>query len=341
VGDETRGWGPPFVEGEAAYYLAVNRSKRSVTLDLKAPEGQAAALRLAERADVVVHNFRPATIERLGLGYERLRECSPGVVFCTISGFGSDREPPDRPGYDFVLQAESGLMHATGDAEPTKVGVALVDVLTGMNAAVAILAALHRRERTGAGEHVEVSLLDSGLAALINVGQGALVTGEEPRRHGNGHPNIVPYQTFPADDGWVAVAAPSDGLYRAMCDAIGRSELAEDPRFASNRERVRHRDELTSALSARFAERAADEWVQDLRAAGVPAGKIRGALEALDAAAQAGRRATVTVGHPTIGELPLIASPIRLTESSLRPPDPPPLLGEHTDEVLGEIASLS
>jgi len=337
VGDETRGWGPPFVAGEAAYYLAVNRSKRSVALDLKRPADLAAALELAARADVVVHNFRPGSIERLGLGYEQLRARTPGLVYCTISGFGSDREPHDRPGYDFIIQAECGLMHATGDAEPTKVGVALVDVLTGMNAAVAILAALRRRDHTGDGEHIEVSLLDSGLAALINVAQGALVTQTEPRRHGNGHPNIVPYQTFLAQDGWLAVAAPNDGLYRAMCAAIGRAELADDPRFATNADRVGNRGELIEARGETFAERPADDWVAALGAAGVPAGKIRGVLEAFEAAAGAGRPATATVTHPRTGALPLIASPIRLTESSLRAPEPPPLLGEHTREVLAEV----
>jgi crotonobetainyl-CoA:carnitine CoA-transferase CaiB-like acyl-CoA transferase len=215
--------------------------------------------------------------------------------------------------------------------------VAVVDVLIGMNAAVAILAALRRREVTGEGEHIEVSLVDSGLAALINVGEAALLTGEEPRRHGNGHPNIVPYQTFRAQDGWVAVAAPNDGLYRSMCGAIERRELADEPRFASNRDRVENREQLIEALAERFAERPADAWVQTLGAAGVPVGKIRGALEAFDAAAQAGRPATVTVAHPRIGQLPLIASPIQLTESSLREPAPPPLLGEHTEEVLGEL----
>jgi crotonobetainyl-CoA:carnitine CoA-transferase CaiB-like acyl-CoA transferase len=337
VGDETRGWGPPFVAGEAAYYLAVNRSKRSVALDLKRPADVAAALELAARADVVVHNFRPGSIERLGLGYEQLRARTPALVYCAISGFGSDREPHDRPGYDFIIQAECGLMHATGDAEPTKVGVALVDVLTGMNAAVAILAALRRRDHTGDGEHIEVSLLDSGLAALINVAQGALVTQTEPRRHGNGHPNIVPYQTFLAQDGRLAVAAPNDGLYRSMCAAIGRPELAADPRFATNADRVRNRSDLIEQLAETFAERPADDWVAALGAAGVPAGKIRGVLEAFEAAARAGRPATDTVAHPRAGALPLIASPIRLTESALRAPEPPPLLGEHTREVLAEV----
>ncbi len=337
VGDETRGWGPPFAGADAAYYLAINRSKRSVTLDLKSAEGRDAALRLATRSDVVVHNFRPATIERLGLGYERMREVAPGIVFCAISGFGSDRKPSDRPGYDFVVQAESGLMQATGDEEPMKVGVAVVDVLTGMNAAVAILAALHRRHRTGDGENIEVALLDSGLAALINVAQGSLVTGQEPRRHGNAHPNIVPYETFRAADGWVAVAAPNDRLYVAMCEAIGRPELGEDPRFARNRDRVERRQELTAALAATFAERPAEEWVKELQAAGVPVGKIRGVLEALDAAAQAGRPATVTVEHPAVGELTLLAPAIQLQRASLRAPAPPPLLGEHTEAVLGEL----
>lgn len=225
-------------------------------------------------------------------------------------------------------------MQATGADEPTKAGVALVDVLTGMNAAVAILAALRRRDQTGQGEHIEISLLDSGLAAMINVGQGALVTGAEPRRYGNAHPNIVPYQTFRVRDGWIAVAAANDGLYRALCRAIERPELGDDSRFAGNRDRVEHREELIGILSERFAERTADDWVEALQDAGVPVGKIRNVLEALDAAVEAGRSATVMVIHPEVGELQLIASPIRLTEASLRPPEPPPLLGEHTSEVL-------
>ncbi len=330
TGDETRGWGPPFVGEDAAYFLAVNRSKRSVTLDLKEEAGRSTALALATRSDVVIQNFRPGAIERLGLGYEQLRALRPGIVYCTLTGFGTDREPHDRPGYDFIGQAECGLMHITGTDEPSKVGVAVVDILAGMNAAVAILAALRRRDQSGAGEHIEVSLLDSGLAALINVAQAALLTGEEARRYGNGHPHIVPYQTFAASDGWIAVAAANDGLYRRLCAAIELPELAQDERFATNADRVLHRDQLVALLAQRFRRRSTDEWVQVLGAAGVPAGKVRGVLEAFAAAEAAGRAATVSVSHPVGGEISLVASPIRLTEAALRPPEPPPLLGEHT-----------
>ena len=340
VGDETRGWGPPFAASEAAYFLAVNRSKRSVALDLKDPADRESALALALRSDVVIQNFRAGTIGRLGLGYENLRSRRPDIVYCSLTGFGSDRDPPDRPGYDFIAQAECGLMQITGDEQPTKVGVALVDVITGKNAAIGILAALRRRDRTGEGEHVEVSLLDSGLAALVNVAQGALVTGDEPRRFGNAHPNIAPYQTFRAADGWIAVAAANDGLYRRLCAAMGCSELAADPRFVTNADRVRNRGELVELLEERFLLRSADEWVAALDAAGVPAGKIRGVLDALAAAQAAGRRPTVTVSHPKAGELELVASPIRLAQASLRPPQPPPLLGEHTVEVLAELTAL-
>lgn len=336
TGDETRGWGPPFAGSEAAYFMAVNRSKRSVALDFNDPADRATALALASRSDVVIQNFRAGAIERLGLGYDAVRAARPGIVYCSITGFGSDRDPPSRPGYDFIAQAECGLMHITGAEEPTKVGVALVDILTGMNAAVGILAALRRRDQTGEGEHVEVSLLDSGLAALVNVAQGALVTGEEPRRFGNAHPNIVPYQTFRARDGWIAVAAANDGLYRRLCEAIDYPQLAEDDRFVTNAGRVDNRAALIELLNERFTQRSADEWVAALDAAGVPVGKIRGVLEAFAAAQSAGRSATVTVSHPTAGELALVASPIRLTEASLRPPQPPPLLGEHTTETLSE-----
>jgi crotonobetainyl-CoA:carnitine CoA-transferase CaiB-like acyl-CoA transferase len=333
AGDETRGWGPPFAGPDAAYFIAVNRSKRSVALDLKDPGDRKSALALAARCDVVIQNFRPGTIERLGFGYEDLRSLRPGLVYCSLTGFGSDREPPDRPGYDFVGQAESGLMHITGTDEPTKVGVAVVDILAGMNAAVAILAALRRRDHTGEGEHIEVSLLDSGLAVLINVAQAALLTGEEARRYGNAHPHIVPYETFQASDGWVAVAAANDGLYRRLCDAIGLPQLAHDERFATNAGRVMHREQLTARLARRFRDRTTDEWVQALGAAGVPVGKVRGVLEAFAAAEAAGRCATVSVSHPAAGEIPLVASPIRLRESSLRKAQAPPLLGEHTAEI--------
>lgn len=333
-GDETRAWGPPFAGTEAAYYLSVNRGKRSCALDLTAPEGRELALALCAGAHAVVENFKLGGAERLGVGFEQVRERNPGVVYCSITGFGSDRRPPSRPGYDFVAQAESGLMSITGpdDGPPYKVGVALVDVLAGLHAAAAILAALHR----GEGERIEVSLLDAGLAGLINVAQNALVTGDAPLRYGNAHPNIVPYQDFDTAAGRIAVAAGNDGLFRALCVAIGRPDLGEDPRFATNADRVANRDALIPELAGAFAERSADEWLDALQRAGVPAGKVRSVPEALEAAADAGRAATVSVEHPTAGELALVASPIRV-DGPLPEPAPPPLLGEHTAEVLREL----
>jgi crotonobetainyl-CoA:carnitine CoA-transferase CaiB-like acyl-CoA transferase len=332
-GDETRSWGPPFVGGESAYFLSINRTKRSVALDLKDPEGRDLALDLCARADVVIENFRSGGAKRLALDYESVRARRPDVVYCTISGFGP-REPRARPGYDFTVQAESGLMSITGEpgGEPTKVGVAVVDVLTGLNAAVGILAALHRRSQTGRGEWVEVSLLDSAFAALVNVATGALVTGEEARRHGNAHPSIVPYQPFRTRDGGLAVAAANDGLYRKLCAALKRPDLADDERFATNDARVCNRDALVGELESVFLERTTDDWLRILLDAGVPAGEIRGVRAALDAAG-----ATTDVEHPTAGTLPFVNSPFAFADASVQPPAPPPLLGQHTAEVLGEL----
>jgi crotonobetainyl-CoA:carnitine CoA-transferase CaiB-like acyl-CoA transferase len=332
-GDETRSWGPPFAGGEAAYYLSVNRGKRSCALDLSQPEGRALALELCAAADVVIENFKVGGADRLGVGYEQVRERNPTVVYCSITGFGSEREPSGRPGYDFVAQAESGLMSITGPEEgpPYKVGVALVDVLTGLHAAAGVLAALHG----GEGARIEVPLLDSGLAGLVNVAQNALVTGREPERHGNAHPNIVPYQAFETSSGLIAVAAANDGLFRSLCSVMGLEELSSDARFVTNAVRVEHRGELVPLLEARFRERSAEDWLADLETAGVPAGKVRSIPDALAAAAAAGRPATVTVEHPTAGPLDLVASPIW----GATPPGvaPPPLLGEHTAEVLTEL----
>jgi crotonobetainyl-CoA:carnitine CoA-transferase CaiB-like acyl-CoA transferase len=332
-GDETRSWGPPFAGGEAAYYLSVNRGKRSCALDLSQPEGRALAVELCAGADVVIENFKVGGADRLGVGYEQVRERNPTVVYCSITGFGSEREPTGRPGYDFVAQAESGLMSITGaeDGPPYKVGVALVDVLTGLHAAAGVLAALHG----GEGGRIEVPLLDSGLAGLVNVAQNALVTGHEPERHGNAHPNIVPYQAFETSSGRIAVAAANDGLFAALCSALGLASLAGDPRFATNAARVEHRKELIPLLEARFRERPAEDWLADLSAAGVPSGKVRSIPDALEAAAATGRPATLTVEHPTAGPLDLVASPI--WGATRADPTPPPLLGEHTAEVLGEL----
>jgi crotonobetainyl-CoA:carnitine CoA-transferase CaiB-like acyl-CoA transferase len=332
-GDETRTWGPPFVGGEAAYYLSVNRGKRSCAIDMSQPEGRDLALELCAGADAVIENFKLGGAERLGVGYEQVRERKPDVVYCSISGFGSQRQPPGRPGYDFVAQAETGLMSITGaeDGPPYKVGVALVDVLTGLHAATAVLAALHG----GRGALIEVPLLDSGLAGLVNVAQNALISGSEPARYGNAHPNIVPYQDFETASGRIAVAAANDGLFRAFCAVLGLDELAADERFATNARRVEHRAELIPLLAQRLRERPAEAWIEALDAAGVPVGKVRTVPEALAAAAAAGRPATLSVEHPTAGPLDLVASPIWGPTNPA--PAPPPLLGEHTAEVLAEL----
>jgi crotonobetainyl-CoA:carnitine CoA-transferase CaiB-like acyl-CoA transferase len=333
-GDETRSWGPPFVGGESAYFLSVNRGKRSVALDLKTSEGRDLALELCSRADVVVENFRAGGAARLGLDYDAVRARRPDVVYCSISGFGS-REPLGRPGYDFTVQAESGLMSITGEAdgEPLKVGVAVVDVLTGLNAAVAILAALQQRDRTGEGERIELSLLDSAFAALVNVAAGALVTGDEPARYGNAHPNIVPYQVFPTRDGRLAVAAANDGLYRRLCDAIDRRDLADDDRYSTNDARVSNRDALIPELESVFRQRSTHEWLEVMLEAGVPAGEIRD----VGAAVRDAGGATVEVDHPTVGNLPLVRAPFSFAHGSIAAPSPPPLLGEHSAEVLAEL----
>jgi crotonobetainyl-CoA:carnitine CoA-transferase CaiB-like acyl-CoA transferase len=332
-GDETRSWGPPFAGGEAAYYLSVNRGKRSCAIDLSQPAGRDLALELCAGADAVIENFKVGGADRLGVGYEAVRARNPRVVYCSITGFGSEREPPGRPGYDFVAQAESGLMSITGPADgpPYKVGVALVDVLAGLHAAAATLAGLHG----GDGARIEVPLLDSGLAGTVNVAQNALVTGAEPARYGNAHPNIVPYETFDTSSGQIAIAAANDGLFGALCRVLGLDDLARDDRFATNAGRVEHRGELIPLLAQRLRERAAEDWLRELDAAGVPVGKVRTVPDALAAAAAAGRPATLTVDHPSAGALDLVASPI--WGPTAGNPTPPPLLGEHTAEVLAEL----
>ena len=337
AGDETRTWGPPFVAGESAYYLAVNRNKRSVALDLRDERAHAAFLRLVENADVVVENFRHGGAEALGVDYDRVRTVNQRIVYCSISGFGR-REPAARPGYDFVVQAESGLMSINGDDDgpPFKVGVAVVDVLAGLNAATAILAALHRRERTGEGDRVEVSLLDSALSALVNVAQSTLVTGDEAHRRGNAHPSIAPYQPLRAADGEIAVAAANDGLFAKLAQALGRPDLVDDPRFTTNADRVAHRLELAAELERTLSTRPVDEWLELLGAAGVPAGRIRGVREALEAAAAAGEPPTVLVEHPSVGTVPLVRTAPRFSSAGEQQALPPPLLGQHTREVLAE-----
>ncbi|WP_435409043.1 CaiB/BaiF CoA transferase family protein [Nocardiopsis changdeensis] len=337
-GDDTRAWGPPWAGGEAAYFLSVNRNKRSLAVDLKDPDGRAAVQELCAGADVVVQNFRPGVIDRLGLGYADVSARNPAVVYCSVSGFGPEHEPAGRPGFDIVVQAESGLMGTTGPAEgpASKVGVALTDVLTGLNAAVGILGALMRARATGRGEEVSASLINSTLSGLVNLTQQALVTGAEPARVGNAHTTIVPYQAFPTADADLVIAAGNDALYLRMCEALERPDLAADPRYATNPGRVEHRGELVGEISATLRSRSADHWAERLLAAGVPVGRVRGVLDALRTADARGDDVLRTVDHPTAGLLEQVRAGFRL-ENTPPPLTAPPLLGQHSREILTEL----
>jgi len=335
VGDETRRWGPPFASGESAYYLSVNRNKRSVTLDLDVADDVELVRRIAARADVLVENFLPGALEKRGLALSDLRAANPRLITLSISGMGATGPESGTPGYDFIVQAASGLMSITGpaDGDPHKLGVAVVDLTTGMMAANAILAALYAREKRGEGQHIDISLFETALSWLANVGQGWLMTGESPRRYGNAHPTIVPYQTFAAADANIAIGVGTDAQWQRLCRAIDRAYLAADPRYATNPGRVQHRAELVGALEATFAQRTADEWGERIRAAGIPVSKVRTVDEALQDPQAAARDMIVAVQHPRIGELRLLSFPWKFSNTPAAIRRPPPLLGEHTDEV--------
>jgi crotonobetainyl-CoA:carnitine CoA-transferase CaiB-like acyl-CoA transferase len=348
-GDATRGWGPPWVGDvatgtrTAAYFLAVNRNKRSLSLDLRAPGGAEVLRRLLGDADVLVENLRPGALAALGFGDEALRELRPALVHLAISGYGPDGPAAGRPGYDFVIQAVGGLMSITGDQDvegghPTKVGVAISDVVSGLFAAIGILAAVLARDGGGerTGQRVDVSLLASTLAVLVNQAQNAFVTGVPPGRRGNAHPNIVPYETFATADGEVAVAVGSERQWRRFCDAIGRPELATDPRFATNGDRVTARAALRPLIADRLSERSSDEWLAVLTAADVPCGPIRDVLAAFGSLEAAALHMTIDVEHPALGVVRQAGIPIEFAATPGAIRTAPPLLGEHTDEILAE-----
>jgi crotonobetainyl-CoA:carnitine CoA-transferase CaiB-like acyl-CoA transferase len=356
-GDDTRTWGPPFLKdaagndtAEAAYYLGTNRNKRSVTCDIAQPAGQALIRELVQHCNVFVENFKVGDMARYGLGYPSLKTLNPRLVYCSITGFGQSGPYRDRAGYDYAIQGMGGLMSVTGERDdlgggPQKVGVAVADLFTGMYATVAVLAALRHSERTGEGQHIDMALLDAQVAMLANLGANYLVSGNVPGRAGNAHQNIVPYQVFEvaaAADGrkdHLILAVGNDSQYAKFCAVAGRPELASDPRFARNQDRVRHRGMLVPLLEAVMKKRSKADWLNALEAAKVPCGAINNFQEVF-ADPHVNERAMVTEWrHPLAPQLRLVSSPIKLSATPVRAELPPPLLGQHTDEVLRELLS--
>jgi len=345
-GDPTRQWGPPWFglpdHQESAYYLTANRNKRGMTLNLKSAEGQAIARRLIATADVVVENFMPGTLDVFGLDYATLSAGQPGLIYCSITGYGQNGPYRDRAGYDFMIQAEGGIMSITGptDGDPHKVGVAIVDISAGLYAATAILAALHHRERIGRGQWIDVALFDAQLGWLANVASNYLVGGEPPARYGNAHPNIVPYETFPTTDGHIAVGIGSDEQWRRFCALAGRLDLAAEPRYATNAARVAAREELISLLGEVFRARPSADWLSALRRARIPAAPINDVPAALNDPQAAAREMVQTIMHPA-GPLPVVGPVAKLSETPAAVRAAPPLLGEHTEAILRDELGLS
>lgn len=349
-GDDTRGWGPPFLRDrdgrdtqEAAYYLGTNRNKRSITVDIATAQGQDLIRRLAADCDVFVENFKVGDMARYGLDAATLRAAHPRLVYCSITGFGQTGPYRDRAGYDYAIQGIGGLMSVTGERDdlpgggPQKVGVAVADLFTGLYATVSILAALRHRDATGQGQAIDMALLDTQVAMLANLGANYLVTGHSPGRMGNAHANIVPYQVFEVADGHLILAVGNDGQFAKFCEVAGCTELSADPRFATNAARVRHREVLIPLLEPVLRSRPRQSWLQALEAAKVPCGPINALHEVFDDPQVRSRGMTVPMPHPLTDALRLVASPIRLSDTPVQYRRGPPLLGEHTDEVLQEF----
>jgi len=353
-GDDSRAFGPPWLKdaqgrdtAESAYFACANRGKKSVTLDLASPKGQAIARELAERCDVLLENFKFGDLERYGLGYSQLRKVNPGLIYCSVTGFGHSGPWRERPGYDFMIQGMGGLMSVTGERDdragggPQKAGIPIADLITGMYASVAICAALAHRAKSGQGQHLDLALLDSLVAVLANQGANYLATGQSPGRLGNDHPNIAPYQVLKASDGSVIVACGNDNLFRKFCEVAGRPELADDARFATNGKRVANRAELTRILSEIMVKRSMREWLGALEGAGVPCGPIN-SLEQVFAEPQAmARGLRMELPHPSAGKVALTRSPMRFSETPVQHEMPPPTLGQHTEEVLKGLLKKS
>jgi crotonobetainyl-CoA:carnitine CoA-transferase CaiB-like acyl-CoA transferase len=338
-GDDTRAWGPPFVESESAYFLSLNRNKKSVTLNLKEPEGLKVLLDLAAKSDVLVQNFKPGTLERLGAGYETISKVNPKIIYCSISAYGPTGPYKDYAGYDVIVSAIGGMMSITGerDGPPTKVGVAITDVATGMLAHGSIIAALYARDKTGKGQQIDLSLLETQVSVLINQASNYLVGGMVPHRWGTCHPSIVPYRAFEAKDNYVVVGAGNDSLYQRFCAAVGHPEWAEDPRFLTNPDRVKHRDVLEGMIQEILQTRTAEEWFHVLSKAGVPCGPVNTLDRTFQDPQVLHRDMVHEIDHATAGRIKLTGLPVKFGDTPAEIRIPPPTLGQHTDEVLENL----
>jgi formyl-CoA transferase len=354
AGDDTRAWGPPYAKDaagadttEAAYYLSANRGKRSVTCDISRPEGQALIRELAQHADVVLENYKVGQLKKYGLDYASLKAVKPDLVYCSVTGFGQDGPYAHRAGYDFLIQGMGGLMSVTGERDdlpgggPQKAGVALTDLMTGMYATIAIMAALTHRDRSGEGQYIDMALLDVQVAMLANMGSNYLNSGKAPKRWGNAHANIVPYQTFACADGYIIVATGNDGQYQKFVEAGGRPDLATHERYATNPLRVKNRDELVPILADMVKARPRDWWTEELEAVGVPCGPINDLQDVFKNPQVQARGMVVEAPHPTAGKVKLVRNPMRLSASPAESNMAPPLLGQHTDQVLREVLGRS
>jgi formyl-CoA transferase len=349
-GDESRSWGPPFVgkpygpyPGESAYYISINRNKLGITVNLKSPQGQEIVRRLASISDVVVENYRTGVLDKMGLGYEDLHKRNPRLVYCSISGYGRTGPQADRPGYDAILQAEGGIMSISGPVEgpPSRIGISMIDISTGMFSATAILAALRVRDVTGEGQLIDMSLLDSNAALLANIASNYLIGGKAPRRFGNAHPNLIPYEAFQARDRWFMLGVANDRQWGSMCQVIGHPELKDDPRFVTNSDRLANREALTKIISEAFLRRDAEEWLKELETAGIPCGSINTIPEVFNSPQADARNLSLTVEHATAGEIKVPGFPYKFSQTPAEVHLPPPTLGEHNEKVLTELLGYS
>ena len=354
TGDDTRGWGPPYLKDadgkdtpEAAYFASVNRNKKSVTLDISRPEGQAIVRALAAKCQVLIENYKVGTLKRYGLAYDDLKKDNPGLVYCSVTGFGQDGPYAPLPGYDFIFQGMGGLMSITGErdgqpgAGPQKVGIAITDVLTGMYASVAICAALTHRERTGQGQYIDAALLDTIVAFNANQAVSYFCSGRVPVRYGNAHPQVVPYEVFPTSDGHIILAVGNDGQFKRFCEVAGCAELADEARFKTNSQRIIHRGELIPLIAEIMRTRTKQEWLKALEAATVPCGPINNMKEVFEDPQVKHRQLRVDIPHPLGGVAPVVRSPMRLSETPVDYRIAPPLLGQHTEDVLKGLLGKS